>query len=104
MAKILAPNKSYTGISASVAFCNGEGYTKNPYLIEWFKNHGYKVVEEESNGLDKKEETSTDDASYLKEMTLDELKLYAEEKGIDIGNATSRDGILKKIKNAESTE
>ena len=44
MAKILAPNKSYTGISASVAFCNGEGYTKNPYLIEWFKNHGYEVV------------------------------------------------------------
>ena len=37
-------------------------------------------------------------------MTLDELKLYAEEKGIDIGNSTSRDGILKKIKNAESAE
>lgn len=46
MAKILSPNKSYTGLSASVAFCNGEGETDKPELIKWFNDHGYEVIEE----------------------------------------------------------
>ena len=45
MAKIIAPNKGYTGISASVAFCNGIGETENPELIEWFQKSGYEVEE-----------------------------------------------------------
>jgi len=40
----------------------------------------------------------------LKDMTVDELKLYAEEKGIDLGNSTSQKGILKKIQDAETIE
>lgn len=43
--KIYSPNKEYTGISASVPFCNGVGETKDPRLIQWFKEHGYKVEE-----------------------------------------------------------
>lgn len=46
MAIIKAPNKGYTGVSASVAFCNGEGRTDNKNLIQWFKDHGYTVIEE----------------------------------------------------------
>lgn len=46
MAKIIAPNKEYTGISASVSFVNGVGETDKPELIDWFKLHGYEVVEE----------------------------------------------------------
>ena len=45
MAIIKAPNKDYTGVSASVAFCNGEGRTDDKNLIQWFKDHGYTVVE-----------------------------------------------------------
>ena len=44
--KIYSPNKDYTGVSASVPFCSGAGETEDPHLIEWFKDHGYKVVEE----------------------------------------------------------
>lgn len=44
--KIYSPNKDYTGVSASVPFCSGVGETEDPHLIEWFKDHGYKVVEE----------------------------------------------------------
>ena len=43
--KIIAPNKSYTGISASVTFCNGVGYTENKKLLEWFIDKGYRVKE-----------------------------------------------------------
>lgn len=43
--KIYSPNKEYTGISASVPFCNGTGETDDPHLIEWFKEHEYTVEE-----------------------------------------------------------
>lgn len=43
--KIYSPNKEYTGISASVPFCNGTGETDDPHLIEWFKEHGYTMEE-----------------------------------------------------------
>lgn len=84
MAKIHAPNKQYCGVSASVTFVNGVGETADPHLIEWFKSKGYKV-----------------EVSSLDEMNVDELKEYAEKKGIDIGQSTSQKGILKKIQEAE---
>lgn len=37
----------------------------------------------------------------LEEMNIDELKYYAEEKGIDIGKASSINGIMDKIKEYE---
>lgn len=54
MAKILAPNREYTGVSASVPFCNGVGETDNPTLISWFKEHGY-VVEEPKKEVEEAE-------------------------------------------------
>ena len=41
--KVFAPNRQYTGISASVSFCNGVGETNDPRLLHWFKSHGYEV-------------------------------------------------------------
>ena len=52
--KIYAPNEDYTGSSAGVTFVNGVGETDNLYLIEWFKDHGYKVDEE---SIDSEEKT-----------------------------------------------
>lgn len=48
MAQIIAPNKDYTGESASVTFVKGVGETSDAYLIEWFKTHGYAVIEDEA--------------------------------------------------------
>lgn len=48
MARIIAPNKDYTGESASVTFVKGIGETSDAYLIEWFKEHGYTVIEDEA--------------------------------------------------------
>lgn len=93
MAKIIAPNKSYTGISASIAFAKGVGETSDPNLIQWFKEHGYSVIDEDA------EVKKTD--KTIDEMTVEELVAYAEEKGIDIGKATSQSGIIEKIKTAE---
>ncbi|SHK38115.1 hypothetical protein SAMN02745248_02409 [Hathewaya proteolytica DSM 3090] len=98
MAKIIAPNKSYTGISASVAFCNGIAETENPTLVDWFKKHGYEVEEE------KAEEEIVEEETAIDKMTIEELKTYAEERGIDLGKSTSQEGILKKIKDVEYGE
>lgn len=91
MAKIIAPNKQYTGISASVYFCNGIGETTNEDLISWFKEHGYNVIEEDVEKVEKN----------IDNMSVEELVSYAEENNIDIGKATSQSGIIEKIKVAE---
>lgn len=41
------------------------------------------------------------DTIYLNDMGVEELTQYANEHGIEIGNATSQKGILKKIKESE---
>lgn len=48
MAQIIAPNKDYNGESASVTFVRGVGETSDAYLIEWFKKHGYTIIEDEA--------------------------------------------------------
>lgn len=88
MFKISAPNTSYTGISASVAFSKGVGLTGRKELIPWFTQHGYKVEEI-------KDESKSVDA-----MTVDELKAYAEGKNIDLTGLTKKEDIVKKIKGA----
>lgn len=92
MVKVLSPNKSYTGVSASVAFSKGIGETEDANLIVWFKEHGYKVIEEDV------EAKATQ--KNLEEMTVEELVAYADKKQIDIGKATSQSGIIEKIKEA----
>ncbi|MGG3840769.1 hypothetical protein ABEV00_27570 [Paenibacillus thiaminolyticus] len=52
MAKVYAPNKQYTGVSASVPFVNGVGETANPHLLQWFENRGYTVERLEPEGTD----------------------------------------------------
>ena len=101
--KILAPNKSYTGVSASVAFCNGVGYTENKRLVEWFIDKGYKVIDEGEvkSTLINDNNQNLERVDQLEEMTIEELMLYAEEVGVDIGKATTKEGILKKLKEAE---
>jgi hypothetical protein len=67
MAKIYAPNRGYTGKIAGVSFANGEGETENEWLIQWFKNKGYKVVEEKK----------------LEDLTVSELRKIAAGKNIE---------------------
>jgi len=86
--KVFTPNKKYTGISAGVSFSNGVGESTDPHLLSWFESHGYTVEAEEVSKFDN--------------MSIEELKAYAEENEIDIGQSTSQKGILKKILEAES--
>lgn len=55
-----------------------------------------KVVAE----LEALKATISGSADEFSKMTVEELKAYAEEHGIDIGNASSQSGIAKKIREA----
>lgn len=67
--KICSPVKDYTGISASVSFCDGVGETDDPHLIEWFKDHGYEV-----------EETKTDEVTVDASCLEDQMEVPVEEQ------------------------
>lgn len=51
--RIIAPNKGYTGVSAGVPFTGGVADTDNPYLVEWFRGHGYEVIDDTEKPAEK---------------------------------------------------
>lgn len=57
-------------------------------------SQGFLLVQDNT----KKDDGKSDDPLY--KMSVEELKAYAEEKGIDIGSSSSQSGIIKKIKSA----
>lgn len=79
MAKIYAPNKSYNGNSASVSFANGMAETENPYLVDWFRQHGYTVEEESTEGIPE-EKTSHEEIPEEKKANRKPRETKKEQK------------------------
>lgn len=109
MSKVTAPNKEYNGISAGVQFTNGVGECTNPNTLQWFKEKGYEVEldePEKKNTGDNAGKTGNDENTGktgnpdFSNMSIEELKMYAEANNIDLGKSTSFNGILKKIEQA----
>lgn len=50
-----------------------------------------------------KKQSNTPDSPF-EGMSVDELKAYAAERNIDLGKATTEEGIIKKIEEAEKAE
>lgn len=53
--KIKSPNPTYNGVSASLQFVKGEAETDDKWLVEWFKNRGYKVEELADDPIENKQ-------------------------------------------------
>ena len=71
---------------------------------EEYLSLGYDIYDDEGQLLERSPKATVPYSDYEKVVKeRDELKAYAAEHGIDLGNATSKDGIIKKIK-AGSTE
>ena len=82
-----APVKNYCGVGAAgVHFSYGKAEVCEGWVLNWFREHGYKVtpIEPEPKPIDK--------------MTIEELKAYAVENSIDLGEAEKKADILKVIK------
>lgn len=68
---------------------------KSEAQIAAYLNAGYAEVKAPP------EKSPAGTGKELKDLNLDELAAYAQEKGIDIGQATTPAGIFKKIQEAE---
>jgi Rho termination factor, N-terminal domain. len=84
--------KKFTGSYLSVLFAGGEGHTDSDYLAERFRDKGLTITENEPAGAEKQ----------LEDMTAAELKAYAKEHEIDLGDATKKPDILAAIQAAEA--
>lgn len=93
MAKIKAPNKDYTGVSAGVSFVKGEAETDDTWVIGWFKNKGYEVVEEQAPEQPKPPE----------KLTVDELKAELDKLGIEYKSGDKKE-VLLALFNGEKQE
>lgn len=43
MATVHAPNPRHDGTTASVKFRDGKAEVNDPYLLDWFRRHGYTI-------------------------------------------------------------
>ena len=73
-----------------IRFTEGVAETDDANVAKKLKDLGYKVEGEASEEVD------------LSDMTVKELKAYADEKGIDIGDATKKIDIITLIQTALS--
>ena len=94
MAKVYAPNKDYNGVTASVPFTNGVGFSSNPYLLDWFKEHGYKVGDDIAEA---KSEANTD----ISQLSYEELKALAKDKGVDGYHKMKKEELIDALKDSE---
>ena len=103
MAKIICPNKEYTGVSASVSFCNGVGETEDTRLIKWFEDHGYTVIDNKEVAVEavdivgETEEKGTYTKKELEAMSAPDIDELAAREGIDISNCKNKNEKIEKI-------
>ena len=101
--KIYAPVKDANGIWATVRFVNGVGETNNPALIEWFRQHGYRIEKSDKKEVNLVIETQTDqienenDQIDFDAMTPNELRDWMRENGYGskIKNTRDKEKLLK---------
>lgn len=111
--KIYAPVEDTNGVRASVRFVNGVGETDNPHLIQWFKQRGYRVVDDSPNLLipptNEQIEAANDEVEMMgystrepdfDKMTPNELREWAKENGFgsQIKNTRNKDKLLEIIR------
>lgn len=56
MAIVKAPNKAYNGVVAGVRFVDGQGETDDPLALNYFRRHGYQIIEPKSARKSKEQE------------------------------------------------
>lgn len=99
------------GITVNMSILPGEtgecpkGYEDNPVIKKYIANGTFTDVSGGEAGSPVTVSAGAGDPAgagkALSEMSKEELLAYASENGIDTGNATTKDGILKKIQDAQ---
>ena len=102
--KIYAPNKNATGTWCATRFINGVGESNDPYIIDWFVKHGYKVeqevVIEPQPRVEIVEEVGEVPQIDFESMTPNELRdwLKANGYGSKIKNIRNKEKLLEIVR------
>lgn len=97
--KVFTPVKNASGVWANTVFINGQGECTDPYLLEWFLNHNYRlefpqaVVDGKITVDEAKVEDDTVDPNELSALELREW-LLARGYGSIIKNTKSKKKLL----------
>lgn len=107
MARITAPVEGYTGSSAGVPFVDGVATTSDPRAIAYFRRHGYGI--DLAGPTPAAPPTTTAPPAAPAEPVLpakpkvEDLRAYAQAKGIDITGLTRKGDLVAAIAAAEGT-
>jgi hypothetical protein len=99
VARIKSPNTTYNGVSASLHFVNGVAETDDKWLIEWFGNKGYEIIE-----VDNSNDNVTDpddDGQKAKELTNDQLREELDKLGAEYKSSDNKDELKAKLAAAQ---
>lgn len=97
---VKSQNSEYSGVTAGIKFSAGKGETSDPWLLEWFREHGYVVEHEpaaEEEPVEQKEEGVKSDAIHTIERDADKPVRAAGNKrrkprqSADTASDTDRD-------------
>lgn len=92
---VYSPVKDYCGIGAAgVQFAYGKAEVHEGWVLNWYKEHGYKVEEIKDAQGDDAQGNGSKSLSRLKK---EDLIAYAEENNIELGDAKTKDEILEVI-------
>ena len=85
------------------------GYENNPVIEKYIKDKVLSIVKEDEKDVsvnhdEAKPTENTDVEKNLEGMSEEELIRYAAARNIDLGKASSKEGILKKIQEAAKGE
>lgn len=98
MSKIIAPNSQFSGLRAGIHFINGQGETDNEYLIGWFLENGYQVIDSEAN------EEANESEDELDSLSKEQLQDIAKELNLDFNSKTNKADLIEMIKVAKDME
>lgn len=90
MTTIKAPVAGFSGRRAGVVFVDGEAQSDDEAALAYFRRHGYIIGDEQDESGPKTVES----------MNVAELRAYAEDHGIDLGDATRKPEIRAAIQAA----
>ncbi len=96
--KVTTPVEGFTGTVAGVQFTDGKGETDSESALAYFRRHGYGVGTSEA----KDPAGNPDPADNLADLTVAQLRKYAKDKGIDLGDAEKKADILAAVERAVS--
>lgn len=107
MHKIKSPNPDYNGVSASLNFVKGEAETDDKWLVDWFSNKGYEVIEVEDNNDHVNDDDNNnvnnhdEDGQKPKELTNDQLREELDKLGAEYKSNDTKDELKAKLADAQ---